>query len=373
MKIGIVFDDSVDRPDGVQQHVKLIGRYFMSQGHEVHFLVGQSDESKNPDLNIHSLAKNISVKANQNRLTIPLPANKKRIHELLKRENYDVLNVQMPYSPFMSGRVIKAAPPSVAIVGTFHILGASRLEVLGSKALGAIQSATLKRFNRFVSVSKAAKKYSKAHFGIDSVVIPNPVDTGAFIGARPFARLKKTQNIVYINRLVERKGCGHLIDAVHHLDNHGLFKDRKLIVCGKGPLKSKLENKVRQFGLSNKVEFAGFISEADKPRYLASADLACYPSTGGESFGIVLIEAMAAGALTLGGNNPGYSTVLEDQPDLLVDPTDTATFARRIDELLVNKALRNKLISWQDEAVQQYDVKAVGKSFLNLYHEINEK
>ncbi len=368
MKIGIVFDDSLDRPDGVQQYIKTIGRWLQEQSHTVHYLVGESDPLLNLDLTIHSLSKNFGVSGNQNTLTLPLPADKEKIKKLLEEEQYDVLHVQMPYNPLLSGRVITAAPEGMQIVGTFHIVGASWFENYGSKALSIAQRKSLKRFNQIVSVSNAAKEFSEKYFGIETIVIPNAVDINKFKYGKKLKKFNDgTQNIVFMNRLVKRKGCEYLIDAVHWLDNRGMFDNRRLIVCGKGPLADSLEMKAKQYGLSEKVVFEGFIAEEVKSDYLATADLAVYPSTGGESFGIVLIEAMASGALTLGGNNPGYTTVLGAKPELLIDPTDTEKFARRTDELLNNKEMAEKLIEWQTEEVKKYDIDTVGKQLVELY------
>lgn len=368
MRIGIVFDDSLDRPDGVQQYIKTIGRWFQSQGHVVQYLVGESDPLLNLDLTVHSMSKNFGVSGNQNKLSLPLPANKENIRTLLYKQEYDVLHVQMPYNPLMSGRVIAEADPQTRIVGTFHIVGASWIENYGTKALSLVQRRTLKRVNEIVSVSTAAKEFAQKYYGVKTTVIPNAVDLSKFKVGRKIKKYDDgKQNILFLNRLMKRKGCAHLIEAVHWLDNRGMFNNRRLIVAGKGPLKDSLERMAQQYGLGEKVVFVGFIKEEEKANHLTTADLAVYPSTGGESFGIVLIEAMANGTLTLGGNNPGYSTVLGGQPQLLVDPTDTDKFARRIDELLKDKEQADMLVEWQTEEVKKYDIENVGNQLLELY------
>lgn len=368
MKIGIVFDDSLDRSDGVQQYIKTIGRWLQDHSHTVHYLVGESDPTLNLDLTVHSLSKNFGISGNQNILTLPLPADKEKIRHLLEKEQYDILHVQMPYNPLLSGRVINAADESTRIVGTFHIVGASWLENYGSRILSIAQRKSLKRFDEIISVSDAASEFAHRYFGIDTDVIPNAVDIEKFKYGKKLKKFNDgVQNIVYLNRLVKRKGCEYLIDAVHWLDNRGLFDNRRLIVCGPGPLAESLELKAKHYGLSEKVLFEGFIAEEVKADYLATADLAVFPSTGGESFGIVLIEAMASGALTLGGNNPGYTTVLGDKPELLIDPTDVSQFAERIDNLLGDKDKAKKLVEWQSEEVKKYDVNVVGKQLEQLY------
>lgn len=368
MRIGIVFDDSLDRPDGVQQYIKTIGRWLQQQGHVVQYLVGESDPLLSLDLTVHSMSRNFGVSGNQNKLSLPLPANKENIRSILDKQEYDVLHVQMPYNPLMSGRVINEADSETRVVGTFHIVGASWIENYGTKALSMAQKRTLNRVNEVISVSTAAKEFSQKYYGVETRVIPNAVDMSKFKTGKKIRKFDDgKQNILFLNRLMKRKGCEHLIEAVHWLDNRGLFNDRRLIVAGKGPLRGSLERMAQQYGLGEKVVFVGFITEEEKADYLTTADLAVYPSTGGESFGIVLIEAMANGTLTLGGNNPGYSTVLGGQPQLLVDPTDTDEFAQRIDGLLKDKEQAKLLVDWQTEEVKKYDIDNVGKQLLELY------
>ncbi|HTH72515.1 MAG TPA: glycosyltransferase family 4 protein, partial [Candidatus Pristimantibacillus sp.] len=105
LKIGLVLDDSLDKVDGVQQYVLIVGRWLTAQGHDVHYLVGETKRTDLPGM--HSLARNVKVRFNKNRMAIPLPANLRAIRALLKREQFDVLHVQVPYSPALAGRIIK--------------------------------------------------------------------------------------------------------------------------------------------------------------------------------------------------------------------------------------------------------------------------
>ena len=119
---------------------------------------------------------------------------------------------------------------------------------------------------------------------------------------------------------------------------------------------------------NREVHFAGYVSEAEKANFLASADIAVFPSISGESFGIVLVEAMAAGAgVVLGGNNPGYRSVLGQQPYLLFDPKDTNAFSEQLRLFVEDNSLRDKMHAWQEEAVQQYDIAVVGEQVVSIY------
>jgi phosphatidylinositol alpha-mannosyltransferase len=195
---------------------------------------------------------------------------------------------------------------------------ASWLVSIGTRCLGWFLHRNLKRFDATLSVSTAAQRFSHQAFDIASQVVPNTAPFEHFYHAKPFMEYKDVQTVVFLGRLVERKGCQHLLAAVAKLNRDGTWPDKtKVVVCGSGPLELKLTAFVHEQGLTEIVEFKGFISEADKPRYLASADVAIFPSTGGESFGIVLIEAMAASrGVVLAGHNPGYASVMHAHPEV---------------------------------------------------------
>lgn len=361
LKIGFVLDDTLDTPDGVQQYVLTLGAWLSNQGHEVHYLVGQS---KREDIaNVHSLARNIKVRFNKNRLSIPLPTNKKKIAKVLEELDLDVLHVQMPYSPLFAGRVVRAAPAKTRVIGTFHIVPASWLQTAGAHSLQLMTKGTLKRFNAIVSVSIAAQNFARSVFGIESSILPNVVDVSRF-KHEPLQRPVPT--IVFLGRLVERKGCQHLLHALKVLQTiHS--GEYEVIIAGKGPLGEKLHKYAKKEHIKN-VRFIGFVSEDDKPSLLAGADIAVFPSTGGESFGIVLIEAMAAGSrVVLGGNNVGYASVLGDHPDLLIEPKNSISFANRLAHFLEYETARSDASAWQRKAVKQYDVAVVGQKLLTIY------
>lgn len=372
-KIAFVLDDSLDSTDGVQQYVLTIGAWFSSQGHEIHYIVGETARTDIP--NIHSISRNIKVRFNHNRMSIPLPASKKRIHRLLAEQEFDVIHVQMPFSPMLAGRVIKAAGPQTAVVGTFHIAPHSRLVHMCSWALAQITRRAVHRFDELMSVSRVAQEFAWQTYAVESAVVPNTLNLQPFYGAKPLSDYRRTTNIVFLGRLVERKGCSHLLNAVKRLHDAGtLPKDCQVIICGGGPLESTLKTFVAKSGLSKIVHFTGFISEADKPRYLAGADIAVYPSTGGESFGIVLIEAMAASrGVVLAGNNPGYAGVIGERPEALFEPTDEEQFAVKLQRFLDNPRLRQKSHEWQQQFVRKFDVPNVADEISVVYDQALHK
>ncbi len=365
MKVALVLDDTLDKPDGVQQHVLTVGAWLSEQGHEVHYLVADTERTDIP--NVHSLGRFVNLKYNKNNVRTPLPASRKKIKKLLEQEKFDVLHIQLPYSPFLAKHVIRYAGPKTAVIGTFHILPASRLHGWSNQALRLVLGKSLKRFDTVLAVSEPAVHFARKAYGLSAVYVPNPIDVAAFrMGKRLGQFDKRKVNIVFLGRLVKRKGIMELINAYNHLPDETAAKTR-LIICGKGPLKVKANQRVR---VDRDVKFTGFVAEKDKPDYLATADIAVFPSTGGESFGIVLVEAMASGSrVVIGGNNAGYRSILGAQPYLLFDPTDVHAFVEQLELFIADEKLRDRMYRWQQETVGQYDIEVVGKQIVKKYKE----
>lgn len=363
LKVALVFDDSLDSSDGVAQQVKTLGAWLSTQGHQVSYLVGQTKLKEWAGGRIYSLAKNLPVRFNGNKLSIPFPVGRASIKKVLEANDFDIIHVMMPYSPFMAQKVINSADKTAAIVGSFHVYPAGRSAKYGGYILGKIYGRSLKKFNSIMAVSSAAQNYARQVFKINSVVVSNMVDLSKF----SHTKTKTTENrIVFLGRLVKRKGCEQLIDAFNIASKSD--PQLTLTIAGDGAERNHLEAKVKRLGLQPKVKFLGYIEEAAKSEILAQAHIACFPSLYGESFGIVLLEAMAAGSkVILGGDNPGYRSVLDEQPKMLIDPKNTVAFGRRITELIEDKKEAAKLHNWQDQTVRQYDVNIVGKQILDIY------
>jgi phosphatidylinositol alpha-mannosyltransferase len=372
-KIAFVLDDSLDTPDGVQQYMLAVGRWFADSGHNVHYIVGETKRTDVP--NLHSIGKNIKVRFNHNRMSIPLPVRRKVIRRLLSEEEFDIIHVQMPFSPLLAGRIVRAAGPQTGVVGTFHIAPHSKLVYVANWLLRQITGRAVKRFDEIISVSRVAQEFAWRTFGVESSIIPNALRLDDFYDPQPFDTYEHTRNIVFLGRLVERKGCRHLLMAVNRLHQaKRLPDDCKVIICGSGPLEASLKAYVQDHGLASFVDFTGFISEADKPRYLAGADLAVYPSTGGESFGIVLLEAMAAGrGVVLAGNNPGYASVMGERPEALFDPTDEEQFARKLTRFLEDSVARRQSREWQQQFVRKFDIPNVTDEIAVVYDQALHK
>jgi len=232
-----------------------------------------------------------------------------------------------------------------------------------------LQSGTLRCIDHFLSVSTAAQAFESRYFGIDSEVSPNMVDMAGFAAGKPREFMRGDKGtIVFLGRLVERKGAIYLLKALRIVHQQGKLQGVRVNICGDGDLRSELEDYVAHHQLGDAVMFHGFIDEAEKSDFLASADIAVFPATGGEAFGIVLIEAMATGqSVVLGGDNSGYRTVLGGRPELLFDPYDHEALAAKILHFLADKQSRQAAIDWQRNEVLQYDVNSVGQDMVRRY------
>jgi phosphatidylinositol alpha-mannosyltransferase len=285
------------------------------------------------------------------------------------------LHVQVPYSPWLAGRLISAAAPSTAIIGTFHIVALSPLVNAATRFLGLYTHSTVRKFDEIVSVSSAAQGFSKQTYGVATDVVPNAMDYQRFHVAKPLAKYDDdTVTILFLGRLVPRKGCAQLLVAIRLLKEESFDAKFRVVICGKGPELQNLQKMSADSGLNNMVEFVGFVSEADKPAYYASADIAVFPSSGGESFGIVLIEAMASGkACVLAADNSGYASTMETQPDLLFDRFNAEVLAKKLHYYLTKSEQRRAMAAWGSEYARQFDQAVVGEQLVIRYQKALQK
>lgn len=360
MKIGFVIDDTLDSTDGVQQYVLLLGAWLRNQGHQVHYLTTQSHR-KDTD-NLHSLGKQFRVRFNRNDVPLALPTSPRKIAAVLNEQQFDVLHVQMPYGPAFGARVVSLAAPSTAVVGTFHIAPYSLTEKTLSKLLGYWLKTTKLRFDAVMSVSPPAQQLARQSFGLESSIVPNMVDIRSYKLANKLNNHSPVR-FIFVGRLVARKGCEHFIKSLARLNIPFLAT-----IVGDGDQREKLQKLVQKLNLNEVVTFTGYVDESEKRRLLARADIAVFPATGGESFGIVLIEAMAAGScVVLAGDNPGYSSVVGTVPDSLIDPFDHIAFAAKLESLVNDPAKALKLYKAQQSLVKNYDLAVVAPQILTVY------
>ncbi|MDQ2972938.1 MAG: glycosyltransferase family 4 protein [bacterium] len=377
MTIGFVLDDRLDKPDGVQQYIKTLGEWLARRGHTVYYLVGESPSMKSRDDVIH-LGKTIEVRFNKNRMGVPLPISRQTVKRLFQKIDFDVLHVQMPYSPQVASRIINAAPAKTVIVGTFHILPYSAPEKIGTRLLAGALRKSRNKFDKIFSVSEAAQDFAKKYFKVDSTVLPNMINQKLFSSNYKIEDSGRSK-IVFLGRLVKRKGALELMNAYETLleSEPEFAASTELIIGGKGELLQQLnvlKSRICSKFKDSKITLAGFVMEKDKPIFLKQATLAVFPATGGESFGITLLEGMAAGAeVVLAGDNPGYRSVLGNIHGSMINPADSHSFAQTMKNILKDDTARTKLHNAQAEFIKKFDVNIVGKKLESEYIKLASK
>lgn len=372
VKIALVIDDTLDSTDGVQQVILEVGRWLTAQGHEVHYLTSSTIRTDIP--NIHSLARNLRFKFNGNRVGIPLPASRSALKDLLDREKFDLVHVAIPYSPLLAGQIVSLLPVSTTLVSTFMILPLGFVSKWGGKLLGLWQRPQVKRFDRFMSLSAPASDFSRFMYGRPSIPTGSPVDIAAFARARTAALATPRDpgapvKVLFLGRLVERKGAGALLQALARVAS---LTDTpfEAEIAGRGPLLAEYEAFVAANGLTDRVRFSGFIEEEDKADLLAGADIIALPALGGESFGISVVEALAAGTgAVLAGDNLGYSSTIGPLTECLINPRDIDIFAHRLTELIDSAELRTELSKRQAARAADFAPEVVGAKIERVYAE----
>lgn len=368
LTIGFVFDDTLDALDGVQQHIITIGTELARRGHDVHYLVGETHHSPVPQT--VSLARNVMVSFNGNRMRIPLPVCKREIRAALAHNNYDILHIQAPYSPLFGGRVLECAPQSTGVVATYHIAPIDRRARYGGRALGLINAHSHRRVDEVIAVSQVAAQYAQFTAHTHGTIIANPVNVEKFATAAHRAtRDAAHPHIVFLGRLVPRKGAQLLLDALDYGERHGMFPMPGLhvTIAGDGPLMDDCVQRAAR--LCTPVQFVGTVDEG-KTDLLASADVAVFPAIGGETFGIVLPEAIASGAgVTLAGDNPGYRWTMRGDEDALfsVGPDHARVLAERITRALTDAPWARRLHAREEALLDRYNVQAVTDEVEQVY------
>ena len=369
LSIALVYDDSLDRHGGIPQYLATLGEGLTRPGHGVSLLVGSSSIDSLGSARVYSLARNVPVRFNGSEGTMPLLSRGREISAVLAAGSFDVVHVQVPYSPFLAARVIRRVASSTALVGTFHVNSERFPSRFGARLLSLSQARTLRRFDRMMCVSQAARSFAQRWFGLDgTVVVPNMVDRRSIhaVAARTSSHRPGFPHIAFVGNLVPRKGIETLVAAMPTIV--ASYPDARLTVAGDGYLRHRLERTVQRAGLHRWVRLVGSVSEGEKAVLLGSADVACFPSRYGESFGIVLLEAMAAGAVVVATRNEGYAEVLRDTPTTLSAPGDERALAQTILRLLGDSDLRADAYARQQAIVERHDVGVVTLEVLAEYH-----
>ncbi len=366
MRIGIVCPYTWEVPGGVQAHVRDLAEALMADGHHVSVIAPAGDDAPLPSY-VVSAGRAVPVPYNGSvaRLTFGfLSAN--RVRKWIREGRFDVLHVHEPAVPSVG--VLACWVARGPIVATFHA-SYERSRAM-SVAAPMLQSA-LEKITGRIAVSDAARKTLVEHIGGDAVLIPNGVTVSRYAEAEPLPGWGPDGNVIgFLGRMDEpRKGLPVLLKAFALLAPER--PDLRLLIAGPGDSGDVYDEVPKEF--HDRVGLLGLVSEADKVRAYHSVDVFCAPNLGGESFGIVLTEAMSAGAPILASDIPAFRRVLGDgQAGALFETGDPAALAREAARLLDDPRRRAKLSGEARHAVRKYDWSTVARDVLRVYETVTE-
>ncbi|MBP9761836.1 glycosyltransferase family 4 protein [Candidatus Saccharibacteria bacterium] len=367
MKIGLVCPYNITRGGGVQEVVKALRLEYERLGHEAILITPQpKDPYGSRDHRIIFLGTATDFKSPlATTAQVSASVLTDEIDSMLEAEKFDVLHFHEPWVPVLSRQILSR---STSInVATFH---AKLPETIASRALAKViipyTKPLLRHIDAFTAVSDAAAEYVRSLTEQPIEIIPNGIHISHFRRPSHLPESSKNQKtILYIGRLEKRKGVKYLLLAFHSLLQK--MPSAKLVIAGDGVDRLKLEELADELEIKN-VEFLGYIDDHKKLELLHTANLFCSPAMYGESFGIVLLEAMASGQVTVAGSNPGYESVMTGLGQLsLVDPRDTKEFAHRMELLLADQGIRELWKKWAKKTVKQYEYHKVATLYLDTY------
>lgn len=366
MRVGLVCPYSFDVPGGVQTHVRDLAEELLRLGHDVSVLAPADDDDALPAYVVPAgRAVPVPYNGSVARLLFG-PVSAARVRRWIREGEFDVLHVHEPTSPSLG--VLACWAAIGPIVATFH-MSAERSR--GLIAAGGILQTALEKVSARIAVSEYARATLVAHLGGDAILIPNGVDVRSFRGAKPLDELPGVDGarMGFLGRIDEpRKGLQVLLAALPEIIAGR--PDVHLLVAGPGDVDDVRKELAPE--VDAHVTFLGLVSEEDKARMLASVDLYVAPNTGGESFGIVLLEAMAASAPVLASDLEAFARVLEDgRVGSLFANEDSADLAQQAIDLLGDPATRAEHRAAGDRAVQTYDWARVAGDVVAVYETVS--
>ena len=363
MRVGLVCPYSWDIPGGVQAHVRDLAEALIDLGHEVSLLTPADEDTPLPPYAV-SAGRALPVRYNGSVARLQFgPVSAARARRWLREGRFDVLHLHEPSTLSLSLTVLMLARGP--IVATWH---SSMTRSRTLSALSGPLQPFLEKISGRIAVSAAARRLQVEHLGGDAVEIPNGVAVAHYATAEPLPGYPRPGTVGFLGRYDEpRKGMPVLLDGLARL-----APDRpelRLLIAGRGDADGLLSELPPV--LAGRVELMGQVSEADKARMLRSIDVYCAPNLGGESFGIILLEAMAAGAPIVASDLDPFRRVLDDgRAGTLFRTGDPAALAKALAGLLDDPARRQRLVEIGAEVVAGYDWPVVAKQIVAVYETV---
>jgi len=373
MKIVQVCPYDYSYAGGVQEHIRHLERHLRARGHEVWVMAAASaDEDGLHDhlIKVSGAVRPVPYSGSVARITLS-PRVYRRVKSILREKNFDIVHIHEPFVPILPLAVLRHS--KAVNVGTFHAYRESHIAYELAKPF---VEPFLHRLDGKIAVSSAAREAVAQYFPGEYKIIPNGIEVARFANPQlePLPRFADGKlNVLFVGRLEKRKGFRYLLRAFRYVK--AAVPNARLIVVGAYDREEKAPfvHYARQEHLRD-VKFVGYAEPGLIPYYYRSAHVFCAPSTGFESFGIVLLEAMAAGVPIVASDIPGYRTVLTDGVEgLLVPPANEPALAGAIIRLLQNADLRTQMGTRGRLTAERYDWSRVSLQIESYYEELLER
>ncbi|MEX2014542.1 MAG: glycosyltransferase family 4 protein [Candidatus Saccharimonadales bacterium] len=365
MKVGLICPYNVFRGGGVQEYVLGIRDGLTAAGHQAWVITPQPRGYKGPKIpGIIMLGGSAPIRAFHTYAQVSASVDIDKLDEALRTYKFDILHFHEPWVPMLSRQILGKS--DAINIGTFHAaMSERRTSRTLERVITPYTKPLLKRLDILTAVSPVATNYVKSLTTRKIYIIPNGINLKKYKPENPHEPEGSSKTIFYIGRLEKRKAVDQLLKAfsiIQKFDNRYHLK-----IAGDGPQKTELEELSKDLKLKN-IEFLGQIDEADKIKLLQTSDVFCSPALYGESFGIVLLEAMAAGCVIVAGANAGYESVLSGTGQLsLANPKDSKEFARKLMIMATNQAIRKVWLEWAESEATHYSYDNIVKKYLMLY------
>ena len=359
LKIGIVCPYSWDTPGGVQNHIRDLAEFLIASGHNVSVLAPAIDETKLPDYVVNA-GKPISIPYNGAVARVLFgPVAFARVRQWISQGDFDLLHLHEPAIPSISLLACWAADGPM--VGTFHA-AAKRQKIIF--AIGPILEPAIEKLSARIAVSEAARLTLTDHLDTDAVIIPNGIYANRYTEGKSIEKWSGN-TIGFIGRFEEpRKGLSVLVDALPVISRFA--PDVRVLVAGPGDPEEVIENIDPQ--LRQRFEFLGKITEDEKADFMSSVAVYVAPNTGGESFGIILAEALAGGACVVASDIPAFDDLLgQGEFGALFESESSTELAKVVIDLLRDENKRKELSSRGKERAKLFDWTVVAQQIYSVY------
>jgi phosphatidylinositol alpha-mannosyltransferase len=363
MKILLVSPYDFTYPGGANEHIHYLAAEYRDWGHEVRILAPASPNRPLPDEpGLHIIGKPVPIHANGSnaRITLSLRLSK-QVKEYLAFEKPDVVHLHEPLMPALPLTVLYHT--EARKVGTFHAFAESNLGYFYARPL---LQPFIERLDARIAVSPPAASFVGRYFGGDYQIIPNGIEIDGLGDVMPLPQYRDGRpTILFLGRFEEpRKGFRYLLRAFALVREQ--FPDARLLVVGGGDSQRYSEELARSG--AEGVEFTGYVDNDVKSRYYTSCDVFCSPSTKGESFGLILLEAMASGRPVVASRIPGHASVITHGEDgWLVSPQDPVALALGLVRMLADRDLRERIANAGRRTAQRYAWAAIARRVLAVY------